>query len=123
MSLQKRQFEGDALVFRRSDKLVSSARLPWMPVPSSMDDLATLSSGMSASIVVKDARNEGSSGPSRQREQYLHNFLCPDPAVKVLIDHDKLLGIGQSDRDHHPSTKYLALFAEKRPEVTARISR
>jgi hypothetical protein len=24
-------------------------------------------------------------------------------AVEVLVDHDKLLGVGQADRDYHPS--------------------
>ena len=42
-------------------------------------------------------------GSLEQREQYLHNFFCLDPAVHVLVGHDKLLSVRQSDRDHHPS--------------------
>jgi hypothetical protein len=42
-------------------------------------------------------------GSLEQREQYLYNFLGRDSAVEVLVDHDKLLGVGQADRDYHPS--------------------
>jgi hypothetical protein len=42
-------------------------------------------------------------GYLKQREQYLHSFLCPDPAVYVLVGHDEPLRVGQADRDHHPS--------------------
>jgi hypothetical protein len=42
-------------------------------------------------------------GSLEQREQDLHNFLRRDPAVEVLVDDDKLLRVGQADRDYHPS--------------------
>ena len=43
-------------------------------------------------------------GSLKQREQYGHNFLRRDPVVQVLLGHDKLLSVGQTDRYHHPST-------------------
>jgi hypothetical protein len=42
-------------------------------------------------------------GSFEQREQYLHYFLRPDLAVNVLVNEEKLLGVGQSDWYHHPS--------------------
>jgi hypothetical protein len=46
---------------------------------------------MSATIVVK-MRGMQARRSLEQREQYRHDFLCPDLAVDVLVDDEKLLG-------------------------------
>jgi hypothetical protein len=44
-------------------------------------------------------------GSLERREPYRHNFFRRGPAVQVLLGHDKLLSIGQADRDYHFSAR------------------
>ena len=51
------------------------------------------------------------------REQYRHNFLRCDLAVQVFVDHHKLLGVEQANRDHRPSASLELVDQRRRDQV------
>ena len=83
------------VAIRRAESAVRLARAVWP-----LDNLSINSLGEYRCLRCAECRLVGY---LKQREQYLHSFLCPDPAVYVLVGHDEPLRVGQADREHHPS--------------------
>src|SRR6516164_8312184 len=56
----------------------------------------------------------------QQREPNRHHFFRCDPTVRVLLGQEKLLGIEQTNRYHHPSARLKLVDQRRRDQVRRR---